>query len=77
MGKWFESAGPDPEGRKCDVDENEIEIVRSGNRVQVAGRSGDWVCTWSEGRILSRTVERDALPDMLRESLAPVGLLSS
>jgi hypothetical protein len=37
MGKWFESAGPDPEGRKCDVDENEIEIVRSGNRVTPIG----------------------------------------
>lgn len=65
IGHWFERRELSPE---CGVDPSEIEIVRSGNKVQVGGRSGDWTCTWSEARILSRTVEPvRILSDLLRE----------
>jgi hypothetical protein len=57
VGRWFEVVGP---GSECSDDGSQIEIVRTDTKLQVGGRSGDWICTWSEGRMISRTTERSS-----------------
>jgi hypothetical protein len=51
FGRWFEAIGI---GDDCSDDRSQIEIVPADGKIQVSSGSGDWMCTWSAGRTLSR-----------------------
>jgi hypothetical protein len=51
FGTWFEATGVENE---CSKEASELDIARNRRAIQVSGRSGDWVCTWSDGRVTAR-----------------------
>jgi hypothetical protein len=61
FGTWYEPTGVEGE---CRSEILEIVRTRSGD-IQVSGRSGDWVCTWRDGRIISRVIDRSVASGQL------------